>query len=300
MEILSSTLASGLTAGPAIERRSGIKLDEFRKDYRDAGKPVILTDALADWGALGGWTPESLAERFPDRVVKFKYGGLEMKMRDFIPQVMASGPANPAPYLTNLPLREYFPELLPEVEPLPDWCGTNWAARGAMHPSLSRDLKRGAMLELYIGGPGGKFPIVHWDGMSTHTYLMQIFGVKQYWVWPPEDEPYLYPTKPRNVSAIANVETPDFEKFPLLARARTITFTLHPGELLFVPSRWWHTAKMLSPSITVSENILNHSNWKRFEEDMTSDTHGGKRLAKLAYLRTEYARNRLLDLLGAA
>jgi hypothetical protein len=38
-------------------------------------------------------------------------------------------------------------------------------------------------------------------------------------------------------------------------------FVLEPGEMLFVPSHWWHTTKMLSPSITVSINVLNQSNW---------------------------------------
>ncbi|MBP7951690.1 MAG: cupin-like domain-containing protein [Verrucomicrobiales bacterium] len=274
-------------------------MESFRRQFRDVGKPVIVTDALSGWAALERWTPASLAERFPDRVVKFKYGGLEMPLREFIPQVLASSAEKPAPYLTNLPLAATFPELLPEISPLPDLCGANWAERGLLHPALRRDLKRGALLELYIGGPGGAFPIVHWDGLSTHVLLMQVHGIKQYWVWPPEDAPFLYATEPRNVSAISNVETPDLQRFPRLAKARTTTFTLHPGELLFVPSRWWHTARMLTPSITVSQNLLNHSNWANFTDDLTHQSRGLAGFAKRTYLKAEYARHRVLDLLRA-
>ncbi|MGH8594770.1 MAG: hypothetical protein ACREV3_13245 [Gammaproteobacteria bacterium] len=30
---------------------------------------------------------------------------------------------------------------------------------------------------------------------------------------------------------------------------------------MFVPSHWWHTTKMLTPSITLSINTVNRSNW---------------------------------------
>ena len=128
---------------------------------------------------------------------------------------------------------------------------------------------------------------------------MQVRGLKQYWVWPPSDDSLLYPQEePRNLSPIKDVENPDLEKYPLFAKAHATTFVLEPGELLFVPSRWWHTAKMLSPSITLSINTLNRSNWKGFCEDMTYRRSGiGTRL-KSGYLFAEGARNRLTDMFG--
>jgi hypothetical protein len=40
-----------------------------------------------------------------------------------------------------------------------------------------------------------------------------------------------------------------------------------PCETLFVPSGWWHTARILEPSITVSANAVNASNWEGFVSD---------------------------------
>ncbi len=38
-------------------------------------------------------------------------------------------------------------------------------------------------------------------------------------------------------------------------------FTLHPGELLFNPSGWWHTTRTLDVSIATVISFANASNW---------------------------------------
>jgi ribosomal protein L16 Arg81 hydroxylase len=157
---------------------------------------------------------------------------------------------------------------------------------------MSSGLNRGAKTEIYIGGPGGAFPVLHWDGMSTHAFLMQLYGLKQYWVWSPDNQPLMYPQEGAqwNLSPIRDVENPDLEKYPLFAEARCSTLVLEPGEMLFVPSRWWHTAKMLTTSITLSTNTLNRTNWRQFREDMTRRSSGAARLLKHAYLGLERLR----------
>ena len=214
---------------------------------------------------------------------------MKLTLGEFIPQVLASTPDAHAPNLTNLPNAVHLPELLPEISPLPDVLQPHWAERTFLHPRIRREMQRGSMLELYIGGPGGNFPVLHWDGLSTHAFLMQIAGVKQYWVWPPDDSPHLYPGEAPNISPIRDIEHPDLALYPNFPRARATTFTLHPGELLFVPSRWWHTARIRSPSITVSTNVLNESNWHNFTEDMQRNTGAGARVVKFVHLAAEHA-----------
>jgi histone arginine demethylase JMJD6 len=283
---------SRLTKGNPIERRNQLSPGEFQAEYAMKHKPVILTGVLDHWSALGKWTPEFFAAEYPEKLLKFKYGALEMKMKDFIPLVMESTPAKPAPYWTNNVVEDYFPGLMPGITPLPPHTVPNWAARRFLHSGMSAGLNRGAKVEIYIGGPGGAFPVLHWDGMSTHAFLMQLHGLKQYWVWPPDDQPLMYPKEGAewNLSRIRDVENPDLEKYPLFAEARCTTFVLEPGEMLFVPSRWWHTARMLTPSTTLSVNTLNQSNWSNFCDDLTSRASGPARLLKRAYLALEHAR----------
>jgi hypothetical protein len=65
-----------------------------------------------------------------------------------------------------------------------------------------------------------------------------------------------------------------------------------------VPSRWWHTARILSPSITVSTNVLNESNWDNFTEDMQRHSSSAARLVKSIYFSAEHARHRLSDVIA--
>ena len=281
-----------------VDRRRGLSAEEFRREYAKPNRPVVIEDALAGWPALAKWSPSFFADRYPEKPVTFR-DQFTLPMRQFIDRVMTSTTAAPAPYWTNAPVAEHFPELLADIDSDLGYFGPNWANRKFLHPGMRASLNRGAMMEIYIGGQGGAFPILHWDGLSTHAHLMQIYGVKKYWLWPPDETPFLYPGKdPVNLSPIRDVENPDLEKFPLFGKARGGTLELHPGQMLFVPTRWWHTAKMLTPSITLSINTMNTSNWANFAEDMTRKTKGPARLLKSAYLACAGAVNYASDLMA--
>ena len=285
--------------GAPVERRRGLSRSEFFHDYARKHRPVIIADALHGWPALTKWKPEFFAARYPGKLVKFKDGS-QLPMSEFIDRVLNSTPGSPAPYWTNAPLVEHFPDLLSDINPTLTWFAPNWGTRRFLHKGLRDSLHRGATIEIYIGGNGGAFPIVHWDGLSTHAFLMQIFGRKRYYVWPPDDSPCLYPKADMpNVSPIRDIENPDLATYPLFAKARLTSFVLEPGELLFVPSRWWHTAKMLTPSITLSINTVNASNWANFAQDMTRRSGAAARPVKKFYLGLSALRNRLVDAISA-
>ena len=76
-------------------------------------------------------------------------------------------------------------------------------------------------IEAYIGGSGAKFPILHYDGLHTHAFLMQLYGVKEYVVFPPDQSRYFYPrAETANVTSILDIENVDLARFPLFAQAR--------------------------------------------------------------------------------
>ncbi|MDP9146956.1 MAG: cupin-like domain-containing protein, partial [Acidobacteriota bacterium] len=89
-----------------------------------------------------------------------------------------------------------------------------------------------------------------------------VYGQKEFIIYPPNQEKFLYPSPEKeNLSQVNSVDKPDLQKFPLFAKAEPTVFILQPGEMLFIPSHWWHTTKMLSPSISISANVVNQSNW---------------------------------------
>jgi histone arginine demethylase JMJD6 len=258
-----------------IERRKGLTYKQFAREYMFANKPVILVDAIESWAALSRWTPELFKSEFGDMTFvldeelkrKAAYTAIpdaaRYRMSDYIDQVLASTEAAPAPYFRNRVLYDEFPTLVPDIQPLPSYFQPNWLPDRYLLGSVGEVLNRGAAIELYIGGKGGSFPVLHYDGAASHAFLMQIYGRKKFILYSPSQERFLYPSPEKpNLSMVNSIDAPDLDKFPLFAHAVPITFVLEPGEMAFIPSRWWHTTKMLTPSISVSINTVNQSNWQ--------------------------------------
>jgi hypothetical protein len=257
-----------------IERRENVSYEQFAKEHLYPLKPVIITDMMKNWTALKEWTPEFFKKNFASMTFKleekakgYKANGdgastVEYTMDRFIDRVLSSTDENPAPYLRNIELYKLFPSLKNDIEPLPEYFQPNWLPDHYMVKYVGEVLNRGAALELYIGGKGGAFPVLHYDGAGAHAFLMQVYGRKQFIIYPPEQEKFLYPSPVKeNLSQISKVDDVDLTKFPLFAQAEPTVFILEPGEMLFIPSHWWHTTKMLTPSISISSNVVNQSNW---------------------------------------
>ena len=123
-------------------------------------------------------------------------------------------------------------------------------------------------LEVFIGGPGGEFPYLHYDYLGLFAYINMVVGSKEFTIYPPDQEPLLYvnPEVPW-ISTVENHHQPDLAKYPLLAQTRPIKVVLTAGETLFIPSGWWHTARSLTPSISVAFDQLCSSNWRFFTRD---------------------------------
>ena len=41
-----------------------------------------------------------------------------------------------------------------------------------------------------------------------------------------------------------------------------------PGETVFVPKGWWHTARSMEPTISIAKDLPVHQNWDLFSKDV--------------------------------
>jgi hypothetical protein len=245
------------TFSPEIERRA---LKET--DLGGLTHPVVIADALNHWPAIGKWTPQYLHDEFG--TVEVSIGGQPWKLGELARRIMASTREAPAPYLHNYPLTSLPARMRADIEPMPECAKRNWLGS----PLLPKSAKV-IYPELYFGGTGAVFPMLHYDNMHTNAVLMQICGEKEYLVFAPDQQPYMYPGTgiETNKSTIDNPEGADPQRFPLYAQAVGTRFVLKAGETLFVPAGWWHTVRILTPSITISINTANHTNWREFTDD---------------------------------
>jgi histone arginine demethylase JMJD6 len=270
-----------------IERRSASTLPYrvFLDEYAAKNRPLIISDAVLHWNALHTWTPEFFTSRFGAKTVEVTYG-VSMRFADLIDAVLASTAEHPGPYLHKVIIYEHMPELLPDVTPDNPYS----FPRRYCSPLMPKRFHRpDGYLKLLIGGPGGKFPLMHFDADNAHAMITEIYGDKEFVLFSPKDTPYVYPySDSSHTSQIANLDDPDLDRFPLLANATEYRGTIHPGEAIFVPCGWWHSAQALTVSISVCANMLDASNWEGFIAESCQSQNGKApaMVAKRLYLQT--------------
>ncbi len=268
-----------------VEKKYGLSYQEFAEQHLFANYPVVLGDACAEWPAKDKFTPEFFRTHYGDRQVIVE--GKPYRLGDYIDLMLVATEDNPAPYPCKLQMDRDYPELVPDVLPR-----LRYALPDRTHSRLlpGRLLNSADTLEIFFGSPGGQFPYVHYDYMCLHAYITQIYGQKEFTVIPPSQTQYVYP-KPGDawVSEVNDVRYPDLERFPLFAQATPVTFVVGPGETLFIPCGWWHTARSLTPTISVALDALNASNWEQYRREVKTMMDPRKKLktvAAQAYLAT--------------
>ena len=162
----SLNLYTALPVQSSVTRLHRPSYQDFVQNYLKGDAPVVITGALDDWNALH-WTPQSFAHRFPNLPVEID--GKKYLMPEFIDLVLHSSDQNPAPYLRSKKLYMFFPQLLAEVEPTPPYFLPNWLD-GPGARVFEKRFHRGAPA-LFIGGRGGKFPYMHFDGAHTQAFI---------------------------------------------------------------------------------------------------------------------------------
>jgi hypothetical protein len=250
-----------------IEARhaSDVPYHDFLRDYVRGKRPLIVRGAVSAWPALAKWTPGFFKQQFPSKMVQVSYNE-QMSFADFIDGVLASTEDQPGPYMYRLFLHEHLPEVLGDLSPQNAYAFPRRYASPLMMEYWRRP---DGYLKLLIGGVGGRFPVMHFDGENAHATITEIYGDKEFIVYGPQDGPYLYPSAARaNHSLVDDPRNQDLQRFPLLAKATQFRGILGPGDMVFVPCGWWHTARALSPSVSVGMNTLDESNWKGFVADI--------------------------------
>lgn len=259
-----------------VEKKYGMSYTEFAEKHLFANYPVVIGDAGDAWAAKNKFTPEFFKKNYSDRTVEI--ARKSYNLGEYIDWMLTGTEDNPAPYPCTLQIEQEYPELLPDVLPR-----FNYALPDRINSKLlpKRFLSGANTLEIFFGSPGALFPYVHYDYMSLHAYITQLYGQKEFTVIPPDQTPYVYPNPDDLwVSQVNDIYKPDLEKYPLFAKTTPVSFVVGPGETLFIPCGWWHTARSLTPTISVALDCLNASNWGNFMQEVGRNMH--KRRPKLA------------------
>jgi hypothetical protein len=227
-----------------IPRVSGLTVEAFRTLHVAPERPVILTDLSTTWPARARWSTDWFRETYGAVIVpvaRLRDGrhvldprvGLihePMPLGTFVSGLDRPGSGALTALMETLPesLRRDAPA--PEVTVSAPWRASKlWISPAGTTTRLHRDLP---------------------DNLNA-----QIQGRKKFTLVRPAEGRFVYSrgflSSVPNV-AQADTNEPDFERYPLLRRARPLTGTVGPGDTIFIPRGWWHAAIALEPSISVN------------------------------------------------
>ncbi|NWU94446.1 KDM8 demethylase, partial [Upupa epops] len=222
-------------------------LEHFRDNYLIPQKPVVLEGVVDHWPCMKKWSvdyfcrvagcrtvPVELGARYTDEEWSQKL----MTVSDFIDQYIANEFENSVGYLAQHQLFDQIPELKEDIG-IPDYC------------CLGEGEEDNITINAWFG-PGGTVSPLHQD--PQQNFLAQVFGRKYIRLCSPQDSENVYPHESQilhNTSQV-DAEDPDLVKFPNFRKASFQSCILMPGQVLFIPVKYWHYVRSLDTSFSVS------------------------------------------------
>lgn len=244
---------------PEIASYNNINKSKFEAEIVPAGQPAVLRGLVADW-------PIVAAARKSDQALT---AYLARRANARAGEIWVAQPTIEGRFGFNLALDGYnFERKLASIGQLLDLLIRQkddeypWGLyAGAL---LLSDHAPQLPMENFLPllDPDRDMLVSLWLGNRTHTHahwdLPQnlacvVAGQRRFTVFPPSAVENLYVgpidfTLAGQPSSLANIDAPDFERFPKLRAAYTVAKSaeLLPGDVIYIPSMWWHAVDSLS------------------------------------------------------
>ncbi|KAM8962229.1 bifunctional peptidase and arginyl-hydroxylase JMJD5 isoform 2-T2 [Pelodytes ibericus] len=221
-------------------------LEYFKDNYLTLQKPVILEGIIDHWPCMKKWSVEYLGRVAGRRTVPVELGSRYtdtewsqklMSINEFINKYIIN-PQGSMGYLAQHQLFEQIQELKEDIG-IPDYC--------CLGEGDEDDITINAWF-----GPAGTVSPLHQD--PQQNFLAQVVGRKYIRLYSVSETENLYPFDSsllHNTSQV-DIENPDYIKFPTFSQAEHQECLLSPGQVLFIPVKWWHYVKALDISFSVS------------------------------------------------
>ncbi|XP_063532498.1 bifunctional peptidase and arginyl-hydroxylase JMJD5 [Cydia strobilella] len=221
-------------------------MEHFFENHILAEKPVILDNCISHWPALSKWQDQTYLIKLAGlRTVAIEIGREYtesdwtqklMTVEEFINNHIYNSDGSTG-YLAQYQLFDQVPELKNDITE-PEYC------------CFSDSNDPVDIMAWY--GPKGTVSPLHHD--PKRNLLAQVVGEKQIFLFSPKDSELLYPHEHELLSNTARVDPrkPDLESYPKYKDAKPYYCILRPGQLLYIPPKWWHFVESLSVSFSVS------------------------------------------------
>ena len=227
-----------------IPRVKTITKADFLQLYFKPQKPVVIERFIDDWPAYTKWDLDYMktiagnitVPLYDDRPVDYKDGFNEphakMKMHDYI-DLLKSEPTKYRIFLWNA-LKE-----IPQLQ------------KDFTFPDFGLRLMKGLPM-LFFGGKNSH-TFMHYDIDLANIFHFHFEGEKQVILFDQKQNDYLYKI-PHSLITREDIDfnNPDFEKWPMLKKAKGYKTELSHGEVLYMPEGFWHYMRYITPGFSMS------------------------------------------------
>jgi cupin-like protein len=241
-----------------IDRVENIAADDFKNNYYDTMKPLVITGLAKQWPAYSKWNWDYFNAVVGDvkvgvynNVKSDAYTPINtaddyMKFGQYIDMVK-NGPAEWRIFLFNI--FEHAPQVTKDF---------TWPEN-----LMKGFVKRYPML--FVGGQGS-ITHMHFDIDLSHILHTQFAGRKRVLLFPFEEQHKLY-RKPWEVLSLVNFEKYfdrdknklEMDKYPALQLAKGYEVILDHGDTLFMPAGFWHHMEYLDSGFAMSLRAMQSS-----------------------------------------
>jgi hypothetical protein len=248
--------AVGIPQRNAIPRLVDISPEDFSEKWSD--KPFILTGPVREWPVYQNWDMKELVKQYGE--VSFRAEAVDWKLRTYADYMYNSSDESPL-YLFDRSFVEKMNLSVGKHQPSPSY----WIPEcfGEDFFAVLRD-KRPDDKWLIIG-PARSGSTYHKDPNATSAWNAVLRGSK-YWIMFPSSSSALPPPGVYVSADQSEVTSPLSIAEWLLgfhAEARRTPGCLEAvcgeGEVLHVPSGWWHLVVNLEESIAITQNFVPRS-----------------------------------------
>lgn len=257
----------------SIDRRSNLSLEEFIYCY-DAKRPVLITDVMRKWRAMS-WTKSFLVSNYGEKRVSMRAteGALHEAKGFAVPLNMFARHAHEGkPRLWTYLEDELFIEMNPELR---EHLGQPVYLNEDFFQLLPKEIRPwNAML---LWGTAHSRSTLHIDPYNWTGTNAVLSGRKMWKLYPPGQDHLLsvrrnqrcgFPLDCMKYNSPIDAYNPDFKKFPEFRQARAISFTQEAGELLIIPTGWFHQAFNPVETMAISSQVMNSQNYKLVLEEI--------------------------------
>ncbi|XP_076236370.1 jumonji domain containing 4 isoform X2 [Calliopsis andreniformis] len=180
-------------------------------------------------------------------------------------------------YLDGMPLLYlkdwHCPKLFPNapIYDVPQFFASDWLNEYYIaNPDFNDDYRF-----VYMG-PRGTWTPLHMDVFGSYSWSANIVGRKRWLLFPPGQEDFLRDTYGQLIYDATSEELNDYKKYKTYDKRiiKYIDVIQKPGEIIFVPSGWYHQVWNLEDTISINHNWINGCNilnvWRGLKEGLSS------------------------------